>query len=101
MIKCNFACFLNSHEQLLEIGLGDVIYTGKTSPEFSVLVLGKDLMSFKRYVHFINLLFNSDESIWGKKKGKVKQHRLGGRFSPICFRVYDFVSLDGGQMLSD
>lgn len=34
--KMQFPCFLNSHEQPLEIGLGDVIYTSKTNPEFSV-----------------------------------------------------------------
>lgn len=58
-------------------------------------------MFFERDVHFINLLFNSDENVWGKEKRKVKKHRLGGRFSPVCFKMYNLVSLDGGQMLSD
>lgn len=87
MIKCNFTCFLTSHEQPLEIGRGNVIYTSKTNPEFSVLLLGKDLlMFFERDVHFINF-FNSDENVWGEEKGKVKEHRLGGKLSPACFRV--------------
>lgn len=56
-------------EQPLEIGLGDVIYTSKTSPEFSIHLLVKDLFMFiERDLHFLNLLFSSDESVWGKKK---------------------------------
>lgn len=51
-------------------------------------------MFFERDVHFINLLFNSGENVWGKEKGKVKKHRLGERFSPVCFRIYNLVSLD-------
>lgn len=56
----------------LDIELGDVIYASKTSPEFSVHLLVKDLfMFFERDLHFINLLFSSGESVWGgKKKGK-------------------------------
>lgn len=56
-------------EQPLEIGLGDVIYTSKTRPEFSTYLLVKALFMFiERDLHFLNLLFSSDESVWGKKK---------------------------------
>ena len=56
-------------KQPLEIGLGDVIYTSKTSPEFSEHLLVKGIfMFFERGLHFINWLFSSDESVWGKKK---------------------------------
>lgn len=55
-------------EQPLETGLGDVIYTSKTSPEFSVHLLVKELlMFFERDLHFIDLLFRSDEIVWGKR----------------------------------
>lgn len=75
MIKCNFSCFINVRgwRTALNIGLGDVIYTSKTSPEFPIHLLVKDLfMFFEGDLHFISLLFSSDESVWRKKKKKGK-----------------------------
>lgn len=67
-IKCNFGCFLNVHDwwTALDFELGNL---NKTSLEFSVHLLVKDLLMFsERDLHFINLLFSSNESVWGKKK---------------------------------
>lgn len=95
MIKCNFSCFLNVRvwRTASDIELGDVIFTSKTSPEFSVRLLAKDLFVFFEIdLHFINLLFSSDERkcMGEEEEGEEREHRLGGgRFNPICFRGYN------------
>lgn len=89
MTKCNFTCFFNSYEQPLEIGVGEFIQA-RPVLRFLYFCLGKTLCSLKE----MYTLLIYDESVWEKKKGKVKEYRLGGRFSPICFRIFNLVLME-------